>query len=104
VAGGVQDAQREAEGGGSVSRQTWVTRDAQGKVVSSTEVRKTSGCTGCLWVLLGLFVVIGPAAWAGDGQIPLAAAVVMYLVEAVVAIAALIGYAQRRRADPPDGK
>lgn len=81
-----------------MSRQTWTNRDAQGNVVSSTEVRSTSGCGGCLWIALGLFVVAAPAAWAGGGQIPLAVAVVMYVVEAVVAIAALVGYLQRHRA------
>ncbi len=78
-----------------MGRQTWVTRDAQGNVVSSTEVRKSSSCSSCLWVLLGIFVVVGPAAWAGDGQIPVAAAVVMYLVEAAIGVAALVRYAQR---------
>lgn len=80
-----------------MGRKTWVTRDAQGNVLSSTEVRSTSGCASCFWVLLVLFVVAAPAAWAGDGQIPLAVAVVMYIVEAVVAIAALVSYAQRHR-------
>ena len=79
-----------------MGRQTWVTRDAQGNVVSSMEVRSSSCCSGCLWVLLGTVVVVGPAAWAGDGQIPVAAAVVMYLVEAVVAVAALVHYARGR--------
>jgi hypothetical protein len=70
-----------------VGKQTWITRDAQGNVVRSTEVRSSSGCSGCLWILLGLFLVAAPAAWAGDGTIPVAAAVAMYVVEAVVAIA-----------------
>jgi hypothetical protein len=81
-----------------VSRQTWVTRDAQGNVVSSTEVRSTSTCSGCLWIALGVFVVVAPAAWAGGGQIPLAVAVVMYVVEALIGIGLLVGYAKRRAA------
>jgi hypothetical protein len=80
-----------------MSRQTWVTRDAQGNVASSTEVRSTSGCSSCLWVLLGLFVVAAPAAWAGDGQIPVAVAVVMYIVEAAVAAGGIVNYLQRHR-------
>lgn len=68
-----------------MGKQVWIHRDAAGNVVSSTEVRSTSGCGGCLWVLLGIFVVVAPAAWAGDGTIPVAAAVVMYLVEAALA-------------------
>ncbi len=83
-----------------MSRQTWVTRDAQGNVTGTTEVRSSSGCGGCLWLLLGAFVVFGPAAWASNGQIPVAAAVVMYAVEALVAIAALIQYGKRRNARP----
>jgi energy-converting hydrogenase Eha subunit G len=81
-----------------MSRQTWVTRDSQGKVVSRTEVRKTSGCSSCLWVALGVFVFVAPAAWAGGGQIPLAVAVVMYIAEAMIALGALAGYAKRRAA------
>jgi hypothetical protein len=81
-----------------MSRQTWLTRDAQGNVTGSTEVRSSSGCGGCLWLLLGVFVVVGPAAWASDGQIPVAVAAVMYAVEALVAIAALIQYGKRRNA------
>ena len=81
-----------------MSRETWVTRDAQGNVTGSTEVRSSSGCGGCLWLLLIAFVVVGPAAWAGNGQIPVAAAAVMYAVEALVATGALIQYAKRRNA------
>lgn len=84
-----------------MSRQIWVTRDAQGNVVSTTEVRSSLGCTGCLWVLLGIFVVVGPAAWAGNGDIPVAAAVAMYAVEALFAAAVLIQYVQRRRIRHP---
>jgi hypothetical protein len=36
-----------------MSRQTCVTRDAQGNVTGSTEVRSSSGCGGCFWLLLG---------------------------------------------------
>jgi hypothetical protein len=79
-----------------MTRKTWVTRDAQGNVVSSTEVRTSSGCSTCFWVLLGIFVVAGPAAWASEGQIPVAAAVVMYIVEAAVLVAAAAQYARRR--------
>lgn len=81
-----------------MSRQTWVTRDAQGNVTSSTEVHLSSGCGGCVWLTLGVFVVVGPAAWAGDGQIPVALAAVMYAVEALVALAVLIRYGTRRNA------
>jgi hypothetical protein len=83
-----------------MSRQTWVTRDAQGNVTGSTEVRSSSGCGGCFWLLLGIFVVVGPAAWASDGQIPVAVAAVMYAVEALVGIAALIRCDKRRKARP----
>ena len=83
-----------------MSRQTWVTRDAQGNVIGSTEVRSSSGCGGCFWLLLGVFVVVGPAAWASEGQIPVAVAAVMYAVEAVVAIAALIQWGKGRNARP----
>lgn len=98
VAGGAPGGRARSATREPVSRETWTTRDAQGKVVSSTDVRRTSGCGGCLWVLLGAFVLVGPATWAGDGQIPVAVAVVMYAIEALVAVAALIGYVQRRRA------
>lgn len=81
-----------------MSRQTWVSRDAQGNVTGSTEVRSSSGCGGCFWLLLGIFVVLGPAAWASDGQIPIAVAAVMYAVEALVAIAALLKWAKGRNA------
>ena len=81
-----------------MSRQTWVTRDAQGNVTGSTEVRSSTGCGGCFWILLVIFVIVGPAAWAGDGQIPVAVAAVMYAVEALVAIAALIQWDSRRKA------
>jgi hypothetical protein len=80
-----------------MSRQTWVTRDAQGNVTGSTEVRSSSGCGGCFWLLLGIFVVVGPAAWASDGQIPVAVAAVMYAVEALVAVGALIQWDKRRK-------
>ena len=79
-----------------MSRQTWVTRDAHGNVSGSTEVHSSSGCGGCLWFLLGAFLLTAPAAWAGDGQVPVVAAVFMYLVEALVAIAALRQYRKRR--------
>jgi hypothetical protein len=79
-----------------MSRQTWVTRDAQGNVTGSTEVRSSSGCGGCLWFLLGAFLVVAPAAWASDGQVPVVVAAVMYAVEAVVAIAALRQYGNRK--------
>lgn len=81
-----------------MSRKRWVTRDAQGNVTGSGEIRSSSGCGGCLWVLLAVFVVIGPAAWAGDGQIPVAVAAGMYAVEVLVAVAGLIHYAKRRSA------
>ena len=80
-----------------MSRQTWVTRDGQGNVTGSTEVRASSGCGGCFWLLLGI-VVVGPAAWARDGQIPVAVAAPMYAVEALVAIAALNQWDKRRKA------
>jgi len=79
-----------------MSRKTWITRDAQGNIVSSTEVHSSSSCAGCLWVVLGVFIVVGPAAWAANGEIPVAAAVLMYLVEAVLAVTALMQYVRRR--------
>ncbi|HVC04731.1 MAG TPA: hypothetical protein VND88_08640 [Candidatus Acidoferrales bacterium] len=79
-----------------MSRQTWVTRDADGNVTGSTEVHSSSGCGGCLWLLLGAFVVAAPAVWANDGQIPVAVAGFMYAVELSVAIAALCRYGKRR--------
>lgn len=72
-----------------MSRQTWVTRDAQGNVTGSTEVRSSSGCGSCLWFLLGAFLVAAPAVWASDGQVPVVVAGFMYGVEVLVAIAAL---------------
>ena len=81
-----------------MSRKTWVTRDAHGNVTGTTEVRSSWGCGGCFWLLLGIFLVAGPATWAGNGQIPVAVAVVMYLVEALVVIAAVIQYGKRRNA------
>lgn len=86
-----------------MSRQTWITRDAQGNIVSRTDVKSSSGCSGCLWVLLGIFVVVGPAAWASNGDIPIAAAVGMYIVETIIAVAALIQYSQRRGLPPSAG-
>jgi hypothetical protein len=79
-----------------LSRHTWVTRDAQGNVTGSTEVRSSSGCSGCLWFLLGAFLVVAPAVWASDGQVPVVVAGFMYAVEVVVAIAALRQYSQRK--------
>jgi hypothetical protein len=79
-----------------MSRQTWVTRDAQGNVTGSTEARSSWGCGGCLWFLLGAFLLVGPAAWASDGQIPVVVAGLMYAVEAVVAIAALRQHSKRK--------
>lgn len=78
-----------------MSRQTWVTRDAQGNVTGTTEVRSSSSCGGCLWFVLVIFLVVGPAAWASDGQIPIAVAVFMYAVEVLVAVAALRQYRGR---------
>ena len=72
-----------------MSRQTWVTRDAQGNVTGSTEVRSSSGCGRCLWFLLGASLVVAPAGWASDGQVPVVVAGLMYAVEALVAMAAL---------------
>lgn len=73
-----------------MGRQVWITRDAEGRVVGSTEVHTSSGCGGCLWVLLGIFVVFAPAVWAGNGTISIAVAAVMYVVEAVMVIAWLV--------------
>ena len=98
---GLADQPEESPDNKAMSRQIWVTRDAQGNVVSSTEVRSSSGCAGCLWVLLGTFVVAAPAAWAANGDIPVAAAVAMYVVEASVAAAGLMQYARRRRIGQP---
>ena len=80
-----------------MSRQTWVTRDGDGRVVSTTEVRRSSGCGGCLTVLAVIVAVVGPAAWAGNGDIPVALAVAMYVVEAVIVVAAMRQYAGRQR-------
>ena len=79
-----------------MSRQTWVTRDAQGNVTGSTEVRSSSGCGSCLWFLLGAFLIVAPTAWAIDGQVPVVAAGFMYAVEVLVAIAALRQYSKRK--------
>lgn len=87
-----------------MSRKIWITRDAQGNLVSSTDVRSSSGCPGCIWVLLDIVVVVGPAAWAANGDIPVTAAVGMYVVDGLIAVAALIQYAQRRAVrDCPPG-
>lgn len=81
-----------------MSRQTWITRDGEGNVVSSTEVRRSSGCSSCFWVVLAVFLLVGPATWAANGQIPVIAAVGMYLVEALIGVAALRERGRRRRA------
>lgn len=60
-----------------------------------TTVQQQSGCAGCFYVLLGIFVVFAPAAWVGSGQLPVAAAVVMYLIEAVLLLAWLATRTQR---------
>jgi hypothetical protein len=49
-----------------------------------------------LWLLLGLVLVIGPAAWVSDGQLPVSAAVAMYCLEAFVAVAGIVQYLKRR--------
>lgn len=63
---------------------------------SQTVIRRSSGCGGCPWALLGLFVLVAPAAWASAGTIPLAVAVLMYCVEA-----ALLGLWLRQRVSAP---
>lgn len=75
-----------------MSRQTWVTRN----VIGSTEVRSSSGCGSCLWFLLGAFLVVGSAAWASDGLLPVVVAALMCAIEAVVGIAARRQYSKQR--------
>jgi hypothetical protein len=79
-----------------MSRQTWVTRDAQGNVTGSTEMRSSSGCSGCFWFLLGAFLVAAPAVWASDGQVPVLVAGCMYAVEVLVATAFVRQYGRRK--------
>lgn len=60
---------------------------------TQTTVRSRTGC-GCgplLWLVLGAFVVIAPAYYAVDGRWPLgwAGALVCYIVEALIVVAAL---------------
>ena len=64
---------------------------------SRTTVTKQSGCGGCFWALLGVFVVFAPGAWAANGTIPVAVAVAMYLIEAVVFGAGFVSWTKRRQ-------
>ena len=67
---------------------------------SITTITRRSGCGGCFWALLGVFVVFAPGAWAANGTIPVAVAVLMYVVLAVVVIAAVAQRSGRRQAGP----
>lgn len=66
-----------------------------------TTVTKKSGCGGCFWALLGVFVVFAPGAWAANGTVPVAVAVLMYAVLAVVVIAGVAQRSGRRRQAVP---
>ena len=84
-----------------MSRTLWVSRDAEGQVIGTTEVRRTSGCSGCLTFGLILFVIAAPAAWAGSGDIPLAVAVLMYIVEAALVVGVVLKATRAARSGPP---
>ena len=64
---------------------------------SRTTIRNTSGCAGCFWTLLAIFLLFAPAAWAGSGSLPFVAAVAMYVVLAIVVIAGIVQRSGRRR-------
>lgn len=66
--------------------------DANGGV---TTIRKTSGCGGCGWTILILFLLFAPGAWATNGSIPIGVAVAMYLVLGVVLLAGLAQWRSR---------
>jgi threonine/homoserine/homoserine lactone efflux protein len=51
-----------------------------------------SGCSGCFWILLGLFVLVVPAA-----SFPLALAVLAYALEALLAVLAVRQWLSQRR-------
>lgn len=68
---------------------------------SRTTVTKQSGCGGCCWALLGIFVLFAPGAWAANGSIPVIAAVAMYLVVAVLVVAWIAQRSGRRRQAAP---
>jgi hypothetical protein len=60
---------------------------------TQTTIRDTggcgSGCSGCLWALLALFVVALPATW------PLPWEIVGYALVGVLGVAAIVGWLQR---------
>jgi hypothetical protein len=78
-----------------MTRKLIITRDAEGKVVSTTEVRSSIGCAACVWTAIGIFVVVAPASWAASGRIPIGLAVIMYVVEAMVVVGAVAARARR---------
>ena len=57
-----------------------------------------SGCGGCFWTLLVLFLLFAPAVWVSSGSLPVGVAVLMYAALAVVVLAKL---AQAKRRQPP---
>jgi hypothetical protein len=67
---------------------------------SVTTIRSSSGCGcgGVFTALVALFVVFASAYYAGQGQWPLgwAGAVLAYIVLGVIALGALVAWAQKR--------
>ncbi|PZR84124.1 MAG: hypothetical protein DLM65_00560 [Candidatus Aeolococcus gillhamiae] len=86
-----------------MSKREQVVYDGDGRVVSRTVTQKKGawGGLGCIGLMALIFVLVGPAAWAGNGQIPLAAAVVMYLIEATLLVAVIGAALKRHRVQQP---
>ncbi len=76
-------------------KQTAVTFDANGNVVSTTTVETRSGCSqSCGWfffVIFGLFVVLAPAQY-----FPLWGAILAYIFEALLVIGGVVLGLSRR--------
>jgi hypothetical protein len=73
--------------------------------VTTIASRSGCGCGGMFTASLALFVVVAPAYYAGRGNWPLgwAGAVVAYIVLGVLALGALVAWAQREQATPRRG-
>lgn len=76
-------------------KQTTVTYDGQGNVISRTVTTK-SGC-GCVTFIAAIVAVFGPIAW-----FPLWGAVLAYIFEALLLVGAAVAWAQRRSVRPSE--